>query len=247
MPRQPRSLLYRFTLPAMATLAMAGCGSDDAGPANGGVATAEQACWMLSGKTLAGVTVTAAATVAASGPAPTYCKVDATIAPQLNFELRLPQQWNGKLYYGGGGGYDGSIPDLSGANLNALQQGYATVNSDSGHSASALSANFALNDTYAANLFGSLSVPTVMSSAKEMVQTAYGKAPDRSYFEGCSNGGREALMTAQRYPNLFDGIISRAPAYNWVGFMGQFNRAAKALAASGGPFSAAKLALLAKS
>jgi feruloyl esterase len=231
----------------LSALALAGCGGDDDDPATPSVATAEQACSALSGKTLAAATVTAAATVAASGPAPVYCRVAATIAPQLNLELRLPQQWNGKLYYGGGGGYNGAIPDLSGNNLTALQQGYATVNSDSGHSGNLLSAAFALNDTYAANLFGSLSIPTVTSSAKEMLQAAYGKAPDRSYFEGCSNGGREALMAAERNPNLFDGIISRAPAYNWVGFMGQFNRTAKALAAPGGQFNAAKLALLAKS
>jgi hypothetical protein len=247
MPSPSRSLLYRSTLAALVTLAMAACGSGDGDPANGSAATAAQACSALSGKTLAGAAVTAAAAVAASGPVPLYCKVNATIAPQLNLELRLPQQWNGKLYYGGGGGYNGAIPALSGGNLAALQQGYATVNSDSGHSGSGLSADFALNDTYAANLFGSLSVPTVASSAKEMLHAAYGKTPDRSYFEGCSNGGREALMAAQRNPNLFDGIISRAPAYNWVGFMGQFNRTAKALAAPGGQFSATELAFLASS
>ncbi len=207
---------------------------------------AEQACAALAGKTLAGATVTGATTVAASATAPLYCKVSATIAPQLHFELRLPPQWNGKLYYEGGGGYNGSIPDLAGGNLSALKQGYATVNSDSGHTGSGLSAAFALNDTFAANLFGSLSVPTVMSSAKEMVFTAYGKEPEKSYFEGCSNGGREALMAAQRNPNLFDGIIARAPGYNWVGFMGHFNRNEKAVAAPGGQFNTAKLALLSK-
>ncbi len=252
MPSLSCTPLIRSTIPALAALAMVGCGGGSSeesppSPTIASIPTAEQACAALSGKVLASATVTAAATVAASGTAPMYCKVTATIAPQLNFELRLPQQWNGKLYYGGGGGYDGSIPDLSGANLNALQQGYATVNSDSGHSGSSLSAAFALNDTYAANLFGSLSVPTVMSSAKEMVQTAYGKSPERSYYEGCSNGGREGLMAAQRDPNLFDGVIARAPAYNWVGFMGQFNRTAKAVAAQGGQFTSAKLALMAKS
>jgi hypothetical protein len=242
------SRLVRATAVTLAVLAIAGCGGDDDdGPsAAGNGASASQACSTLTGKTLAGATVTAAASVAASGAVPVYCKVNATIAPQLNLEMRLPQQWNGKLYYGGGGGYNGSIPDLSGNNLNALTLGYATVNSDSGHSGNGLSAAFALNDTYAANLFGSLSVPTVMSSAREMLQAAYGKLPDRSYFEGCSNGGREGLMAAERNPNLFDGVIARAPAYNWVGFMGQFNRTAKALSAPGGSFSTAKVALLAK-
>ena len=235
---------------ALVAAVLPGCNDDDDGddhtPASNTV-SAEQACAALAGKSMAGATVVTAAAVPASGPAPIYCKVNATMAPSLNLEMRLPERWNGKLYYGGGGGYNGSITGLQGGNLTALQAGYATVNSDSGHADNGLSANFALNDTYAANLFGSLSVPTVASAAKELLQSAYGKAPDRAYFEGCSNGGREALMAAQRNPNLFDGIIARAPAYNWVGFMGQFNRTAKALAAPGGQFNAAKLGLLARS
>lgn len=203
--------------------------------------TAKAACDALSGKTIAGATLTAAV-VPASATVPVYCKVNGTIAPALNFELRLPDAWNGKLYYGGGGGYDGSIPDLV---LPALKQGYAGVASDSGHQGSGLDASFALNDTFAAQLFGSLSVPTVMSTALKAVSAAYGSAPTKSYFEGCSEGGREALMAAERNPNLFDGIIARAPGYNWVGFMGHWNRNEKAVAAPGGQFSAAKLALLA--
>ena len=109
-----------------------------------------------------------------------------------------------------------------------------------------MSAAFALTDTFAAQLFGSLSVPTVMSTTLKILPAAYGVPPAKSYFEGCSNGGREALMAVQRNPNLFDGVIARSPGYNWVGFMGAFNRTAKALAAPGGAFSAAKTALLAK-
>jgi len=235
---------------ASCLLLLAACGSDDDGTAPDGTApdetapvvTAQAACDALSGRTIAGATLTAVA-VPASGAVPTYCKVNGTIAPALNFEMRLPDAWNGKIYYGGGGGYDGSIPALS---LPALTQGYAAVASDSGHQGAGVSADFALTDTFAAQLFGSLSVPTVMSTALEAVAAAYGVLPSKSYFEGCSNGGREALMNVQRYPNLFDGVIARAPAYNWVGFMGAFNRTAKALAAPGGAFSAEKTALLAK-
>lgn len=237
-------------LAAMAALLVSACGgSNEAAveppPALPATVTAAQACSTLVGQTLAGAVVTAAATVAATATEPLYCKVSATIAPQLNLELRLPEQWNGKLYYEGGGGYNGSIPPLAGGNLAALKQGYATVNSDSGHTGSPLSADFALADITAANLFGSHAVPTVMSSVKEMVHAAYGKQPDRSYFEGCSEGGREALMAAQRNPNLFDGIIARAPGHNWVGFMGHWNRTAKAVAAPGGQINSAKLTLLA--
>jgi Tannase and feruloyl esterase len=236
------TLPTRLIVAASSALLLAACGnSDDDAPAAQSI-TAQQACTALAGKTIAGATLAAAA-VPASGAVPTYCKVNGTLAPSLNFEMRLPDAWNGKLYYGGGGGYNGAIPGLS---LPALTQGYAAVSSDSGHQGSFLSANFALNDTFAAQLFGSLSVPTVMSTALEAVTAAYGVPPSKSYFEGCSNGGREALMAVQRNPNLFDGVISRAPAYNWVGLLGAFNRTAKALSAPGGSFSTAKTALVAK-
>ncbi|QGW80963.1 tannase/feruloyl esterase family alpha/beta hydrolase [Variovorax paradoxus] len=204
--------------------------------------TAQKACGDLNGKTVAGATL-AAAMEAASAGTPVYCKVTGTIAPALNFQISLPEVWNGKLYYQGGGGYNGAITPPGAP---ALSQGYAVVASDSGHQDNGLSANFALTDTFAAQLFGSLSVPTVMSTATETLATAYGALPAKSYFEGCSNGGREALMAVQRSPNLFDGVIARAPAYNWVGFMGAFNRNSRALAAPGGAFSAAKTALLSK-
>jgi Tannase and feruloyl esterase len=127
----------------------------------------------------------------------------------------------------------------------ALNAGSAQVSSDSGHQTGVLDASFVLNDPQAAQLFGSLSVPTVMGAATEIVRAHYGRNARRAYFEGCSNGGREGLMNVQRFPTLFDGVIARAPAYNWVGLMGAFNRTAKALNAPGGAISAAKTATLA--
>lgn len=242
MSESVRALVYAVVVASGAS-ALVACGGndhdDDSGP---GSVTAAKACSNLTGKTVAGATL-AAVSVAASGTVPVHCRVTGTIAPKLNFSIQLPDKWNGKLYYGGGGGYNGSIP---GATYSpALMGGYAVVLTDSGHQGSALDASFALNDTYAAQLFGSLSTPTVMSTAIESIMTAYGVAPSKSYFEGCSNGGREALMAVERNPNLFDGVIARAPAYNWVGFMGHFNRTAKALAAPGGAFPLAKTQLLA--
>jgi hypothetical protein len=233
------------TVAAASLLSLSACGGSDDDTAAKPAPNAAQACATLAGKTIGGATLAAAA-VPASGAIPTYCKVNGTLAPKLNFEIRLPDAWNGKLHYAGGGGYNGAIPDVA-QSLSALKQGYATASSDSGHQGSGVDASFALTDTYAAQLFGSLSVPTVMSTAIEAVTAAYGQLPSKSYYEGCSNGGREGLMNVQRYPNLFDGVIARAPAYNWVGFMGAFNRTAKALAAPGGSFSPAKTALLAKS
>jgi Tannase and feruloyl esterase len=199
-------------------------------------------CASLAGRSLGGATLSAATVVPASATLAEHCKVTGLIEPKLNFELRLPRDWNHKLHYGGGGGYDGVIPPVDAPALNA---GYAQVSSDSGHQASPLDASFALNDPQAAQLFGSLSVPTVMGAATEIVRVHYGSRARRAYFEGCSNGGREALINVQRFPALFDGVISRAPAYNWIGLMGAFNRTAKALAAPGGAISPAKTATLA--
>jgi len=199
-------------------------------------------CAALAGRAIGGATIRGATVVPATPTLVAYCKVSGLIEPKLNFELRLPVDWNHKLHYGGGGGYNGSIPPLVAPALNA---GYAQVSSDSGHQGNVLDASFALDDPQAAQLFGSLSVPTVMGAATEIVREHYGQRARRAYFEGCSNGGREGLMNVQRFPTLFDGVIARAPAYNWVGLMGAFNRTAKALAAPGGAISAAKTATLA--
>ena len=234
---QPK-VAHAAALVAMtASLLMSACGG-----ATSPVVTAQTACATLSGKTIGGAMLTTAV-IPASGTVPTYCKVKGTLAPALNFEIRLPDAWNGKLYYAGGGGYDGVMTELV---VPPLAQGFAEVVSDSGHQGDGMSADFALTNTFAAELFGSLSVPMVMSTALKTVTAAYGVPPAKSYFEGCSNGGREALMAVQRNPNLFDGVIARSPGYNWVGFMGAFNRTAKALAAPGGAFTPAKTALLAK-
>lgn len=198
-------------------------------------------CTELTGRRIGDAQIVSAALVAASASLPEYCNVRGLIEPKLNFELRLPTDWNSKLHYGGGGGYNGSIPPLV---PGALQKGFAQVSSDSGHQGSGLDASFIVNDPLAAAQFGFLSVPTVTHSAREIVRVYYHRLPRKSYFEGCSNGGREALMAVQRFPWLFDGVISRAPAYNWVGIMGAFNRTAKALEAPGGAMSPAEATTL---
>ena len=138
---------------AASLISLAACGGSDDNAANRSP-TAAQACATLSGRTIGGATLTAAA-IPASGAVPTYCRVNGTLAPSLNFEIRLPDAWNGKLHYGGGGGYNGSIPGLA-FSLHALRQGYATASSDSGHQGSGVDASFARTDTYAAQLFLSL-------------------------------------------------------------------------------------------
>ena len=100
---------------ACATLLMAGCGGNDGANIvpDTRQPTARQACDALKGQSIGGATIGAAVLVAPAAAIPTYCRISAKIEPGLNFELRLPDSWNGKLYYGGGGGYNGSIPGLS--------------------------------------------------------------------------------------------------------------------------------------
>lgn len=224
-----------FTLATGVALLVACGGGDDPAPPPTPPqnVTAQQACTTLAGKTVAGATVLTATVVPAAGEIPTYCRVSARIAPALNFEMRVPNTWNGKLHYAGGGGFNGYIRAVDDAEipiLTALNRGYVTVVSDSGHVGNHftgipyLDASWAIGNPVAEELYGSLSVPTVTAATIELIKTAYGKAPSRSYFEGCSNGGREALMAAQRNPDLFDGIIARAPVIDFVGEVGAFQR-----------------------
>ncbi|HEU0203177.1 MAG TPA: tannase/feruloyl esterase family alpha/beta hydrolase [Burkholderiaceae bacterium] len=232
------------------------------GGSNGGSDSAA-ACAALAGRKIAAATVVAAVDVAASGPAPAYCKVSARIEPALNFEMRIPNAWNGKLHYGGGGGFNGFIPavfdaaggggtdlDNHGLNLAALNRGYINLSSDSGHAGKipgleAVDASWVPGNPTAEALYAQGAVPTVMAAAAEMIKETFGRAPTASYFEGCSNGGREALINAQRYPELFDGVIARAPASNFVASVGAFQRNMRAAALN--PtlnFTPAKVALL---
>ena len=242
LPRRAVALLSGCTLGALALIGPALADNDrqeDKRERDRGHSA--QRCQDLAGRNIGGARVLAGDVVAATSTLPAYCRVSGLIAPKLNFELRLPVRWNSKLHYGGGGGYNGSIPPVD---ARALQKGFAQVSSDSGHQGNVLDASFVQGDPHAAALFGYLSVPTVAAAAREIVQQHYHHAPKRTYFEGCSNGGREGLINVQRFPWLFDGVISRAPAYNWVGIMGAFNRTAKALAAPGGAMSAAKVSTL---
>jgi hypothetical protein len=227
---------------AMAIL-LAGCGGSDGDQATTPPPALQAAdvCAKLSGRAAGGSTALAAAMVPASGPVPTHCKVTGTIPPQLNFEMAFPDSWNGKLHYGGGGGMNGAVPPLSGPRLDALSSGYVAVASDGGHAGSIVDASFALNDSLALDMWGHLAIPTVAVAAKGIAELAYGKRPERSYFEGCSTGGREGLMMSQRYPEVFDGIVAGAPSYNIVGLMSWWGRSFKQMAVPGGALSEQKL------
>ncbi len=199
-------------------------------------------CVALKNVSVPATTITAAAIVAAAPGVPEHCLVQGFVDTEIAFNLGLPSNWNGKFYHAGGGGFVGSIPPISGG----LARGYASVATNTGHVGSgvaALDGSWALNRLDRQVNFGHRGVHVVTVAAKQIATLAYGSAPKYAYFEGCSNGGRQALQEAQRYPHDFDGIIAAAPALDWTGLMIGFNWNSKALRAA--PIPPAKLTLIA--
>lgn len=133
------------------------------------------------------------------------------------FQLRLPENWNGKFLFQGGGGLDGyirpaigSAPTRGSTAKPALQRGYAVVSTDSGHQGR--DAAFA-EDQQAKIDYAYAAVGKVTQVAKQLIRQNYQAQPKHSYFMGCSNGGRSALIAAQRYPTEFDGIVAGNPGF----------------------------------
>lgn len=133
----------------------------------------------------------------------------------IGFELRLPTQWNGRFVYQGGGGLDGFVtPALGGAGGTsppALLRGFAVVSTDGGHEGA--DASFAA-DQQARLDFAYASIGKMSVAAKQMLARFYGRQPAYSYFVGCSNGGREGMMAAQRFPEYFDGVVAGDPGFH---------------------------------
>ena len=149
-----------------------------------------------------------------------HCKVAGVIGTETNFELLLPDDWNGKFAMGGGGGFGGSVVNAAQDFWGALQMGYATVGTDTGHRAQSQDTSWAVNNLERLVSFDHQAVHRTAVTAKALTEDYYGQNIARSYFAGCSRGGGQALMEAQRYPEDFDGIFAGAPAYNWTHELG---------------------------
>jgi feruloyl esterase len=136
----------------------------------------------------------------------------------IGFEMRLPIAWNGRFFYQANGGLDGNVVTATGEiggggpTSDALNMGFAVISSDAGHS-SAQNPLFGL-DPQARIDYGYNAVATLTPMAKQVIKLAYGKAPDRSYFDGCSNGGRHAMVAAARSSAEYDGIIAGDPGFH---------------------------------
>ena len=143
-----------------------------------------------------------------------HCKIAGVIEKEINFELLLPLQWNGKFVMGGGGGFVGSVVNMA-FYYGALQSGYATVGTDTGHRGHPVDASWALDRPDRVENFGHRAVHLTTVRSKEYIAAFYGQESRLNYFMGCSRGGGQALMEAQRYPQDYDGIVAGAPAFSW--------------------------------
>ena len=223
---------------ALALLALAGCGGGDGALPQLGAATGAPlsgTCTELPGRlsALANTRITGGSTVAAGTltvagqPVPEHCLVTGMMFERtsavdgqnyaISFEMRLPRAWNGRFFHQGNGGIDGNVSTATGSfgggpTTHALLQGFAVLSSDAGHRAAQGSA-WGI-DPQARLDYGYQAVGKLTPMAKSLVQTAYGKGPDRSYFGGCSNGGRHAMVAAARYPDQYDGYLAGAPGFN---------------------------------
>ncbi|MBT0962938.1 tannase/feruloyl esterase family alpha/beta hydrolase [Denitromonas iodatirespirans] len=190
-------------------------------------------CEDLAGARLPGLEVSVAETIAAdaSVPAPAHCRVLGTLDARIGvdgkdyaigFELRLPEAWNGRFLFQGGGGNDGVIRPALGAigngqPTNALSEGFAVVSTDAGHTAEnvpVIGGQLFGIDPQARVDYGYNAIERVGETAKALIALRYAEKARYSYFIGCSNGGRQGMVAAERFPRLFDGIVSGNPGYN---------------------------------
>ena len=153
------------------------------------------------------------------GNVPRYCRVIGRIEETINFQVRMPvdPEWNGKFLMYGIGGYAGSIPEEVTSNTSALRKGYAIAGTDTGHQGGG-QPTWALNNTKAQEDFAYRAVHLTAVTAKEIIQSFYQADIAHSYFTGCSGGGRQGMIEAQRFPEDFDGIVAGAP---WIDPIGQ--------------------------
>ena len=150
---------------------------------------------------------------------PPFCRVVVKATPSADsdiaIEIWMPAAgWNGRFRGQGNGGFAGEIDFRSmGA---ALSQGYATAGTNTGHSGGGTDASWALGHPEKVTDFGYRAIHTMTQLGKAAIKAFYGKDPHHSYFASCSNGGRQALMEAQRFPEDYDGILAGAPANSWT-------------------------------
>ena len=183
-------------------------------------------CSSLSTLSLPDTVVTAATSVPAQGSVPGYCRVLATVSPETDIEVRLPDTWQARLLHLGGAGLDGVIPNLNGSS-SRLQQGYALAASNGGHRDPTRGPTRFLNNPTIIEDYAHGAIAKTVLFAKAIIHAYYGRSPTYSYFEGCSSGGRSAFNAAAKYAAEYDGIVAAAPTRNIVGAISEWAHASQ--------------------
>jgi feruloyl esterase len=185
--------------------------------------------------------------VAATATAPAHCRVTGLLKPEIAFEVSLPAKWNGRFYMIGNGGHAGeNMEDAGrvGQRNGALQLGFAFAQTNTGHdSRKEPGGTFVLSNPQKAIDYAYRAVHLTAVTTKDITKDYYGKPVAYAYWNSCSNGGRQGLIEAQRYPEDFDGVVANAPWLDQTGFTigGMWNQKA----VSEAPGVAAKLPLVA--
>jgi feruloyl esterase len=168
------------------------------------------------------------------------CRVAGNITPAIGFEVWLPDDYNGRLQAVGGGGLAGTISHS--AMVTAVNAGYASASTDTGHRSTD---SLWLGDPQRREDYGYRAIHETTVAAKAIIDAYYGAGPEYSYFNGCSTGGRQGLMEAQRFPDDYDGIIAGAPVNTFTRLhIGQLWTAHATLKQRGAALSAADFALV---
>lgn len=193
---------------------VAGCSSaDDTKIASVATGTAA-GCTALTAASL-GASEATGKWVDAAGELPAFCEVTAVLTPaegsNIGVVYRLPAEWNGKVLGIGGGGWAGNVTIEAASE--GISKGYATLQTDGGHASTEVWDNSWTVNPEAATDFSHRAIHQMTVAGKQLVQAFYEKPQERAYFQGCSTGGRMALMEAQRYPDDYDAIIAGAPVY----------------------------------
>ena len=180
-------------------------------------ATATGDCRGLVSLTDFNHSVISAKTLPASESSSAHCEIYGVITPEIQYVVNLPEQWNGRLYMIGNGGFGGQsvYGDYAREDrAKARRLGFATAFTNTGHTDDAHFASWAHNNIQKEIDYGYRAVHLAAVVAKQLISHYYGQEPAYSYFEGCSGGGRQGLVAAQRFPGDFDGIAVGAPFYD---------------------------------
>jgi len=216
-------------------------------PAGEAPGTPRIACSELHGLTGFEFTIESAVMVPADSGTPEFCRVIGMILPEIRFEVALPTTWNRRFMMTGSGGYAGDSlesPQRLLLRSIAMRRGFAAAVTNTGHdNRDEPLATFAVNRQKLLD-YAYRSLHVTAEAGKRITTAFYGVKPSRSYFQGCSTGGRQALILAQRFPGDFDGIVAGAPVLNFSATMASFACREQALAAA--PIPYAKLATLAE-